>query len=227
MYQIDSMYEAMADGVVKAAQEQKAERWVAMAACWLGRQQIFSSRDYWYGVAGKVTSLLPAEERSAIEAQLSKQEDAIFDGVSDWPQIPASLQATVASWSPAPAEVDIEALKAEAILSVDRAAEAYRMNFITPGFGQVMTYQQKLVEARAKLANTSIADAEIPHVVSEAEATGKTKQEVAEEIVSTFETWQTLSASIEGKRMAAKAAIAEAEDAEAVTAATNVNWAGA
>jgi hypothetical protein len=221
------MYEAMADGVIKAAQEQKAERWVAMAACWLGRQQIFSARDYWYGVAAKVASLLPAEDRAAIEAQLSKQEDAIFDGVSDWPQMPASLQSTVDGWSPAPAGVDIEALKMTAILTVDRAAEGYRMNFITPGFGQVMTYQQKLVEARAKLANASIADAEIPHIVSEAEAIGQSKQEVAEEIVQTFETWQTLSASIEGKRMAAKAAIGAADTVDAINQAVNINWADA
>jgi hypothetical protein len=225
MYNIDSMYESMADAVVKASREQTADRWVATAACWLGRQQIFSARDFWYAIAAKVTSLLPAADKAAVEAQLSKQEDALFDSVGDWPDVPSNLQTIIDTWSPPPAEVDIDAAKAEAIIRVDRAAEAYRMNFITPGFGQVMAYQQKLVEARAKLANASIADAEIPHLVSEAEATGKTKQEVAEEIIGTFETWQALSASIEGKRMAAKTAIAAAETAEQINTATDINWA--
>ena len=148
----------------------------------------------------------------------------MFESVGDWPVMSSGLQSVVSSWSPAPAEIDLDALKAEAVSKVDRAAEAYRMNFITPGFGQVMAYQQKLAEARAKVGNASIADAEIPHIVSEAAATGKTKQDVAQSIVETFETWQTLSASIEGKRMAAKTAIAAAETAEAINAARNINW---
>ena len=225
MYSIDSMYEAMADAVIEASKDQKANRWVAAAAIWLGRQQIFSARDYWYAVAAKVTSLLPAAEKDAIAAQLSKQEDIIFDSVTDWPAIPDSLQSIISTWSPAPVEVDLEVVKAEAVSKVDRAAEAYRMQFITPGFGQVMTYQQKLVEARAVVADPSVDEAEIPHIVSEAAATGKTVEAVAQEVVVTFETWQQLSASIEGKRMAAKTAIQAAETAEAISAAADVNWA--
>lgn len=224
MYNIDSMYEAMADGVVKAAKAQQADRWVAAAAFWLGRQQIYSVRDYWYAVAAKATTLLVADDRSSIEAQLSKAEDALLDTVTDWPEVPAGLQGIIDSWSPAPVEVDLDAVKVEAVAKVDRAAEAYRMNFITPGFGQVMTYQQKLAEARAYLADTSIEDSAIPHVVAEAAATGQSKQEVADEIVATFDSWQALSAVIEGKRMAAKAAIAAAETVEAVNAAANVSW---
>ncbi len=225
MYRIDSMYEAMVEAVVKAHQEQKTERWVAAAAFWLGRQQIFGERDFWYGLAAKVTSLLPQEDRTAIEAQLNKQEDAVLDSVGDWPVMSSGLQSVVNSWSPAPIEVNLAVARAEAVSKVDRSAEAYRLNFITAGDGQAMAYQQKLAEARAKVADPSIADNEIPHITAEAEATGMSKAEKAEEIIATFAAWQNISAAIEGKRMATKKAIAEADTAEAINAAANVNWA--
>ena len=224
MYRIDSMYEAMAEAVVKAHQEQNTERWVAAAAFWLGRQQIFGERDFWYSLAAKVTSLLPQEDRTAIEAQLNKQEDAVLDGVGDWPMMSSGLQAVINSWSPTPVVVDLVAVRAEAVSKVDRGAEAYRLNFITAGDGQAMAYQQKLAEARAKVANPSIADAEIPHIIAEAEATGMSKADKSQEIVATFAAWQNISAGIEGKRMAAKKAIAEAETVAAINAAANVDW---
>ncbi|MCK8779096.1 hypothetical protein M0654_03760 [Rhizobium sp. NTR19] len=224
MYRIDSMYEAMADAVVKAHQAQTVDRWVAASAIWLARQQIFGVQDFWYELAAKVTSLLPDADRLAIDEQLSRQEEKLFQNTGDWPVVPSGLHAVVDSWSPQEAEIDIDLLRAEMVAKVDREAEAYRLNFITAGDGQAMTYQQKLAEARAKLANTSIADAEIPHIVAEAEATGMTKTDVAQSIVDTFAGWQILSAGIEGKRMAAKKAIAEAEAAEAIKAAAAVSW---
>ncbi|SEH22519.1 hypothetical protein [Rhizobium sp. NFR12] len=224
MYRIDSMYEPMAEAVVKAHQAQTVERWVAAAAFWLGRQQVFGESNFWFAVAAKVTTLLPAVDRAAIEEQLSKQEDLLLDSVGDWPAISEGLQSVVNSWTPELKEIDLDAVRLEAVDRVDRGAEAFRMTFITPGFGQVMVYQQKLAEARAKVANPSVADAEIPHIVAEALATSKTKAEVAHDVVETFERWQLVSASIEGKRMAAKAAIAAAETAEAVKAASAVDW---
>lgn len=227
MYRIDSMYEAMAEAVVMAQQEKKVERWVAAAGFWLGRQQILGETTFWYALAAKVTVLLPADERAAIEEQLNRPEAALLDNTGDWPDIPSGLQSVIDSWSPPAAEIDLDVLRENAVVKVDRAAENYRLNFITAGTGQMMTYQQKLIEARAKLANGSIADADIPHIVAEAEATGTTKTAVAQDIADRFEGWQVMSAAIEGRRMAAKKAIAEAETAAAIEAAANVNWAGA
>lgn len=226
MYKIDSMWEVMVDGLMTAVAAKRAERWMACAAIWLARQSMYSAGDYWLALASYVSAQLPAAEQEQIKSATRKEEDIAIDNPgADWPEIPSVIQQVIEGWSAVPSgDPDLDDLKAVAIEKVDRAAEAYRMNFITPGFGQVMTYQQKLVEARDLLADTSIADIDIPHILSEASATGKPKLEVAQEIVATFDSWQMLSASIEGKRMAAKAAIAAAETVEAVNAAATVNW---
>jgi hypothetical protein len=219
------MYEAFAEALLKAHQERKVERWVAAGAFWMGRQQIFGEAEFWYAFGAKVMSLLSAEERASLEDQLSKQEDAAIANVGDWPVISSGLQSVMNSWAPAPVEIDLDALRAEATAQVDRSAEAFRMQFITPGFGQVMAYQQKLEEARAKIDNPSIADANIPHIVAEAEATSMSKIDKANEIVATFSAWQSISAGIEAKRMAAKKAISESTTAEAIAVAGQVDWA--
>lgn len=226
MYNIDSMYESMADGVIESLKKKKASRWAAAAAVWLGRQQILSAQSFWYEVANKMLNELSGPDADALRGQLSKAEDTIFDGFGGtWPAIPEGVQSYVDTWSPPPAEVDLEALRVGAVAKVDRDAETYRMQFITPGFGQVMAYQQKLKEAEAKLANGSIANDKIPHIVAEAEADGMTTAEKAQQIVDTFAGWQQISAGVEAKRMAAKKAIALADTAETITAAAEVNWA--
>ncbi|CZT32985.1 hypothetical protein [Rhizobium sp. 9140] len=225
MYNIDSMYESMADGVVDSLKQKKASRWAVAAAIWLGRQQILSAPQFWYQTAGKMLAELSGPDADALRGQLTKAEDALFDGfTNDWPAIPDGLKTYIDQWSPAPVEVDLDALRAEAVVKIDRAAEAYRMQFITPGFGQIMAYQQKLDEARAKVAFAGVPDADIPHIVAEAEADGMTKAEKAQQILDTFTGWQHISAGVEAKRMAAKKAIAAAETAQAITAAAEVNW---
>ncbi|KQS78072.1 hypothetical protein ASG25_13330 [Rhizobium sp. Leaf384] len=225
MYNIDSMYECMTEGVVKALRAKTAERWAVCASIWLARQQIFNAQDFWYAVAGKMLSELPAVEVATIEGQFSKAEDTLFSTVGDWPTLPEGLAARIGAWTPAPADIDLDALRADAVLKVDRAAEAYRMQFITPGYGQLMAYQQKLEEARDKLANPSIANDKIPHIIAEAAADDMTPLEKAEQVVAAFSAFQQVSANVEAKRTAAKKAIAEATTAEAITAASNISWA--
>lgn len=223
MYNIDSMYEAMVEGLLEARAEGKATRWMAASAWWLARQQIFSATDFWRALAAKITSTLPAAERDALRDQLSKQEEALVDAAGDWPEVPASVSRFVSAWTPA--APDLAVLKADAVRRIDASAEQYRHQFLTPGSGQAMAYQQKLDEARAKIANPSIADASIPHIVAEAEALGISKGDMAQQIVSTFEIWQQVSAAIEGMRAAAKLAVAAAETPDAVATAANVDWA--
>jgi hypothetical protein len=225
MYNIDSMYECMAEAVIAAVKAKRAERWAVCAAIWLARQQIFNGRDFWYTAAAKMIWQLPLADISSIEDQFSKAEDTLFETEGDWPVLPDALGSLIAGWNPPAAEVDLDALRAAAVLKVDRSAEAYRMQFITPGFGQVMAYQQKLEEARGKLANSSIANDRIPHIVAEAEADDMTATEKAQQIVDTFAAWQHISAGVEAKRMAAKKAIALAGTADAIAAAGNVTWA--
>ncbi|WP_429813521.1 DUF4376 domain-containing protein [Ensifer sp. B1-9] len=112
MYRIDTMYEAMTDALMQGVNAGRIERWMASAAFWLGRQQVYASGDYWLALAAKITSLLPAEEQAAIIAQLGKQEDQLVDTAGDWPEVPSQITTLLASWSPTPIPVDLAAYTA-------------------------------------------------------------------------------------------------------------------
>lgn len=226
MYSIESNYYPMMEALHAAIAADAVHRAWAATAWWLGRQQIMNEREYWFQVAGRMTALLPAADRDAIVAQLGKQEDAYVDTpVSVWPEIPSGLVSLFASWDPDQPEPDLDALRVDALRRVDREAERYRRNFITPGSGQVMAYQQKLTEARAAVADPPALESYIPHIVAEAAVDGVTIIAKAAEIIATFEQWQSVSAGIEAKRLGAKKAVAEASTPEAIAAAANVVWA--
>ncbi|NTG46587.1 DUF4376 domain-containing protein [Agrobacterium rhizogenes] len=112
MYRIDSMYEPMVEALLAARSENKADRWMACAAFWLGRQQIYNVPDYWLGLAAKITSGLETADREAILDQLSNKEAALVGAAGDWPEMPSSLTAIVAGWSPEPVAVDLYAYAA-------------------------------------------------------------------------------------------------------------------
>ncbi|WEZ84571.1 hypothetical protein P6U16_08355 [Rhizobium sp. 32-5/1] len=226
MYKIDSMYEAMADALVEAIGEGKTSRWMAASAWWLGRQQIANAPDYWFAVAARITADLPEAERAGIVAQLSKAEDHYVDTAAAMPGTPDNVASWFARWEPADAPIDIDKLRAEAAIKVDRGAEAYRLNFITAGAGQVMAYQQKLSEAEAFLADANIDEDTIPHIVAEAAMDGVSLADKATEIVSVFHAWQAVSAGIEAKRLGAKKAIGIATTKSEIDTAAAVNWQG-
>ncbi|WFU07633.1 DUF4376 domain-containing protein [Rhizobium sp. CB3090] len=112
MYRLDSMYEPMIEALLSARAENKADRWMASAAFWLGRQQIYNVKDYWLALAAKIASELPASDKDAIIDQLSKQEITLVDAAGDWPEAPPSLVSIVAAWSPEPVPVDLQAYAA-------------------------------------------------------------------------------------------------------------------
>lgn len=223
MYRIDSMYEAMIEAVLEARAEGKATRWMACASWWFGRQQIFGATAFWQALAAKTTAALSSAEREAIVAQLSKQEEALIAATVDWPEIPELVTRYVAAWTPA--APDLATLKADALRSIDAAAEEYRLQFLTAGSGQAMAYQQKLDEARAFVADPEIDPALVPHIIAEASATGMAPADKAAQIIATFDGWVQISAGIEGKRAAAKAAVEAAQTAEEVATAASVDWA--
>lgn len=225
MYRIDSIHDTALEAFFKARTENKVERWMAAFAWWFYRQHIGNAQDFWAATAGKLTAALPDADRAAMSEQLSKAEDAfVAQAPSEWPETPQHLVAYIAGWDPEAPAVDISVLRSDAVAKIDREAEVYRLRFITNGSGQVMAYQQKLAEAQAKIADDSISDTAIPHIVAEAAVDGVTLAAKAEQIVMTFEGWQVISAGIERKRMGAKKAVAEAGTAEAITAAATVNW---
>jgi len=112
MYRIDSMYEPMVEALLSARSESRADRWMACVAFWLGRQQIYNVPDHWLALAAKITSGLDAADKDAILDQLSNKEAALVSAAGDWPEMPPSLQAVVAGWSPEPVPVDLYAYAA-------------------------------------------------------------------------------------------------------------------
>ncbi len=119
MYRIDSMYEPMVEALLSARTENKADRWMACVAFWLGRQQIYNVPDYWLALAAKITSGLSDTNKSAILDQLSSKEAALVSSAVDWPETPGSLLAIVAGWSPEPAPVDLYAYAASKRYAVE------------------------------------------------------------------------------------------------------------
>ena len=119
MYRIDSMYEPMVEALLSARSENKADRWMACVAFWLGRQQIYNVPDYWLALAAKITSGLDAADRQSILDQLSNKEAALVASAGEWPETPASLLAIVAGWSPEPAPVDLYAYAASKRYAVE------------------------------------------------------------------------------------------------------------
>lgn len=113
---------------------------------------------------------------------------------------------------------DLGAVKAELKAAVDQAAETERLNYITPGVGQTMTYQQKVAEAQAFKASTDPKPSDYPILSSEVGITAETLGEVADIILAAFAQWEQIGAMIESIRLGAKRDIGAAEDEAAARA---------
>nr|WP_278434127.1 hypothetical protein [Brucella anthropi] len=109
-------------------------------------------------------------------------------------------------------------MKARLKALVDQAAENERLNYITPGAGQAMTYEQKVAEARAFKAASDPQAADYPVLSSEVGITGETLSEVAEIVLAAFALWQQIGSAIESIRLGAKRDIDAAEDEAAARA---------
>ena len=104
--------------------------------------------------------------------------------------------------------------------SIDRMAEAARRRHITGGDGQVMAYLDKSDEAADYKAAGYPADlSSYPFVQAEVNATGKTNQNAADDILTERSNWIAAAASIEEERLSGKKAVNDAATIEdAVTA---------
>ena len=122
MYNISSMYEAMVDGVVVEVTAGRSSRWAAMAAWWLGRQQILNAREFWYGVAAHMTNGLTSEEQQAIQDQLLSEERGYLSTVTELPAIPDYVTSTVDGWVNVP--ISDDALKARYQLAIQQFMNA-------------------------------------------------------------------------------------------------------
>jgi len=120
--------------------------------------------------------------------------------------------------------VGIDSLKAALKASVDAAAEAERMKYITPGAGQAMTYQQKASEAVMLEDDPAPDPADYPLLSAEVGITAPTLAEVGAVVRAAHGAWILLGAAIEAARLGAKKAIDEAEDQATARAAAEVLW---
>ena len=123
---------------------------------------------------------------------------------------------------------DIAQLKAELQAGIDAEAGALRARFITVTAGQEMVYWAKQQEALLIAADpqqgANVPDAETPHISAEAATDGVSRFEKAAEILTVYQLWATVSPLIEGRRLAAKEAIANATTPRAARAAAVVDW---
>lgn len=120
---------------------------------------------------------------------------------------------------------NLQPIKDDACLRIDQGAEAFRLNFITPGDGQTIAYQQKVRECEAIFANPEVSLGEIPHLVMEAEVSGVTPFEKAVEIITIFRMWQNVSSKIEAIRLSSKAIVASSVSIKEIEEVSNVDWA--
>ncbi|QIO64768.1 hypothetical protein [Rhizobium leguminosarum] len=119
----------------------------------------------------------------------------------------------------------LEGLKAQLRVSIDFAAEAQRLKYITPGAGQAMTYQAKAAEAKAFLASEDPQQSDYPMLSAEVGITAGNLAAVAQIVASAYAQWQAIGAAIEAARLGGKAAVEAASDATAAQAAADaVTW---
>lgn len=147
------------------------------------------------------------------------------DGTAAIQQLQPGLATMVvppAIWGSSP--LDLDGIRALAAQQIDRAAEAFRMVYLTPGAGQALTYQTKAAEAAAYLADNT---ATVPFLSAEASARGMMLPDLANEVASKAAEWTIIGSRIEARRMAAKAAVTAAANLAQIADAIAIDWSAA
>lgn len=132
-------------------------------------------------------------------------------------------------WTPR----DLAAVKAEIKAKIDADAEASRLNYITPGAGQAMTYREKFDQAEAvdamgeQAANALTVQervAQFPVLAASVGIEAQTLWDCAQLVLTKYQEWAMLAYQIEALRLAGKAAVDAAGDVEAARAASVIAW---
>jgi hypothetical protein len=143
-------------------------------------------------------------------------------GSSVYQPLPEGLGLVVVPFSViAKGDIDMEALRAAMNLFVDGSAEAFRLQFLTAGAGQALTYQRKEAEARAWLLDNT---ARTPFLEAEASSCGVTIAELVPVVIDRADQWEVVGALIEGERMGAKDKIARGETFADIVKVGRINW---
>lgn len=143
-------------------------------------------------------------------------------GSADGQVLPEGLSLVVVPSRALEGEIlDLDILRSTAKAQIDAQAELVRQDFLTPGAGQALTYQRKEAEAREWLADQRTS---VPFLSAEAAARRLPLADVAAEVVRLADRWTQAGAEIEGRRMHAKTALAEAKTLGAIVQASKVDW---
>lgn len=126
-----------------------------------------------------------------------------------------------------PSAPPLEYIKAAARRTIDSAAEAERLKYITGGSGQALVYEAKRTEVARRRANAELTldAANFPWAASRAENFNTTIADVLVTWGVQADAWADIGRAIENVREGAKAAIDAAEDEAAVNAVVaNLVW---
>lgn len=101
-----------------------------------------------------------------------------------------------------PIPISLELHKTNCKKIIDNVAEQRRLNYITPGSGQSLTYQEKALEADKYITDGSPVDlTPYPFIQAEVNATGKTAINTSNDILAAQALWITKGALIEEHRI--------------------------
>lgn len=137
---------------------------------------------------------------------------------------------------PPPVEpvIDLAQLKAQLSRAVDDDAERVRLKYITPGAGQVLTYQEKFAQASAVQAMGETAanaltqeqrEAQFPTISASVGLEAATLWQCSQLVLQRYAAFASLSLVIEKTRLAGKKAITDASDVPSARAAYGaIQW---
>lgn len=117
--------------------------------------------------------------------------------------------------------LDLDLIKTMVHAQVDADAEIERQKYLTPGYGQSMTYARKEAEARAWLIDEGV---DTPFLAAEAPARDMTIEALAHEVIALADAWVMVGSRIEAIRMATKKAVNEATTIGHIVAASKAQW---
>jgi len=120
------------------------------------------------------------------------------------------------------AEVNLAPVREYVKSQIDASADAFCLQFVTPGTTQAMRYQQKLAEAKAWVPGANIDD--FAMLKAECLATGQQVEDLVSSVLAKAAEWLYIGAAVEGARMAAKASVDAAQTVAEIHQASQVNW---
>lgn len=124
---------------------------------------------------------------------------------------------------------DLATVKTEIKASIDGAAEASRLQYITAGAGQALAYQRKEAQARDCLANydeqSPPTEGTYPALDGEVDITADSILGVATIVVATADGWAAIADTIETTRLGSKKDVDDAADVAAAYAVLDaITW---